>query len=144
MYRPRLARLAQTFLAKWFGDGSGFAVCGAGWLLKALAIARGSDVKGRFVVPGSWKGNGRFLLNFWAVASTVASSVSPLRRSVLTNFAQASRQRRWSGVPPNTGSRRRWRDASDGRLLGEWQRFWSTAPARLNLALGRAAIHLIF
>ena len=28
-------------------------------------------------------GNGRFRVNFWAVASVVASSVSPLRRSVL-------------------------------------------------------------
>lgn len=37
--------------AKWFGNGSGFAVCGAGRLLKALAIARGADGKGRFGVP---------------------------------------------------------------------------------------------
>lgn len=52
------------------------------------------------------------------------------------NFAQASRPRRWSGVPPNNVSRRRWRDASDGLRFGEWQRPWSTVPARLKLALG--------
>ena len=36
---------------------------------------------------------------------------------------------------PNNGSRRRWRDASDGYRFGDWQRPWSTAPARLNLVL---------
>jgi len=36
---------------------------------------------------------------------------------------------------PNIGCRRRWRDTSDGLRFGEWQRNWSTAPARLNLAL---------
>ena len=57
---------------------------------------------------------------------------------MFNNVAQASRQRHWSGVPPNIGSRRRWRDTSDGLRLGEWQRFWLTAPARLNLALEQA------
>jgi hypothetical protein len=51
------------------------------------------------------------------------------------NFTQASRPRRRSGVPPNTPSSRRWRDTSDGLLLGDWQRLWSTAPARLMVAL---------
>jgi hypothetical protein len=80
VHRPGPARLAQTLSAKWFGNGSGFAVCGAGWLAKVLGIASGPVGEARFGVPGSWKGNGRFRVNFWAVASAVASSVSPLRR----------------------------------------------------------------
>lgn len=44
------------------------------------------------VVPGSWKGNGRFRVNFWAVASTLVSSVSPLRGKALTvSFRQVGK-----------------------------------------------------
>ena len=135
VHRPGLERLAQTLSVKRVGSGRDFDGCGAGWLAEVWGIASGSVGKGRFGVPESWKGNGRFMLNFLPTASAIFSIVSPLRRSVLTNFAQASRPRRWSGVPPNIGSRRRWRDASDGLLFGDWQRLWTTAPARLNLAL---------
>ncbi len=41
LHRPCPARLAQTLSAKWFGNGSGFAVCGAGWSGKVLGVASG-------------------------------------------------------------------------------------------------------
>jgi hypothetical protein len=43
-----LAGLAQTWLAKRFGQGNGFAVCGVGWSAKVLGIASGSVGEGRF------------------------------------------------------------------------------------------------
>lgn len=33
------------------------------------------------------------------------------------------------------GSKRRWRDTGDGWRFGEWQKSWTPAPARLNLAI---------
>lgn len=54
---------------------------------------------------GYAQGNGRFLLQCSSTVRAVASKLSPLRRKALTSFAQASWQRRWSGVPPNLRSR---------------------------------------
>jgi hypothetical protein len=57
-----LARLPQTLSVKRFGSGSGSAICGAGWLAKALQIARKPIGKVRLVWQKWWKGNGRFPL----------------------------------------------------------------------------------
>jgi hypothetical protein len=38
---------------------------------------------------------------------------------------------------PNIPCSRRWRDASVGLLFGNWQKLWSTAPARLTVALDK-------
>lgn len=41
---------------------------------------------------------------FWE-RERIANSVSPLRQGVLSTFAQAGQQWRWSGNPPNIPSR---------------------------------------
>ena len=59
----------------------------------------------------------------------------PLRAGVARRFLW------WGNAPPGRGGcSRRWRDASDGQLFGFWQRSWSTAPAQVKVALGRAKV----
>jgi hypothetical protein len=118
------AGLGQTWLAKRFGQSSGFVTRGAGWSAKVLEIASDSVGKARLystrVMEGEWPFSCK-LLGSSQRRSQFSQSASAQR---FNSFTQASRQRRWSGVPPNTPSSRRWRDASGGLLFGDWQRFW--------------------
>ena len=61
-------------------DGRGTAVGRDGlWEMRGYGLGTAVCKKQKW-----WKGNGRFRVNFWAIASAVASSVSPLRRKALT------------------------------------------------------------